>query len=589
MDRTNNRPLRATRRLLTALLVPALVSAQPASPVRQLFSGFFEEFLRLNPEAATALGRSDYDDRWTDWSAAGRNERAKLVGNYLARLNTIPLDKLPERDRINAEVFRFGLERQLDTDRLGLEGMLRVQQLFGAHTNIYQTIDQMPTGTVKDYENIIARLNAIPAYVDQTIALFESATAARLAQPRLVADLVIQQLFAQLQQKSDRSPLLAAFRRMPASIPKDEQDRLQQRATSAYEQSFLPAWRKLLGYMSGTYVQKVRAAIGVNTVPDGDRLYAFQVRIMTTTAMTPNEIHELGLKEVARIETAMQAITRETGFAGTLAEFEAKLAADPAQHFASRDEMLVYCRNTLMLMEPELPRLFKLLPRTPIGVRAIPPDREAATASHYTPGTPDVTRPAYFNLQAYRPETQVRYSKTALVLHEAIPGHHLQISLQQEMRDLPDFRNLLPFRNSAYTEGWALYAESLGEEVGVGTDPYTRFGRLASERFRAVRLVVDTGLHTMGWSREQAVQYFHDHAPEEGLDEIDRYIAWPGQALAYKIGQLKIRELRTMAEQKLGARFDIRNFHDLILRNGAVPLDLLEKFVTAHLDEAARH
>ena len=574
--------------LLTAVLLPALVYGQAGSPARQLFAEFFEDYLRLNPEAATAFGRADYDGRWTDWSAEGRAQRAQLAEKYLARLKTIQIDRLEERDRISAEVLRLGLERQLETQRLGLDGMLRVSQLFGAHTAIFLTIDQMPARTVKDYENIIARINGVPPYVDQTIALFDSAAGAGLAQPKLVADLVIRQLAAQVRQTPDDSPLLRAFRRFPASISKDAQERLRQQAGAAFEGSFLPAWRKLLAYMTETYAHKVRAATGVNTVPGGDRLYAFQVRVMTTTQMTPAEIHELGLKEVARIEAEMQGIAREAGFSGSVAEFEAKLAADPAQHFQSKEEMLVYCRNILMLMEPELPRLFKLLPRTPIGVRAIPPDREAATASHYTPGTPDVTRPGYFNLQAYRPEQQVKYDKTALVLHEAIPGHHLQISLTQEMRDLPDFRKSGAFANSAYIEGWALYAESLGEEVGVGTDPYSRFGRLASERFRAVRLVVDTGLHAMGWSRERAVQYFHDHAPEEGLDEIDRYIAWPGQALAYKIGQLKIRELRTMAEQRLGAKFDERNFHDLVLRNGVVPLEVLERFVTAHVDQAGR-
>jgi len=576
------------KRLLPFLILPAFVYAQAVSPARQLFSEFSEEYLRLDPEAATALGRADYDDRWTDWSAAGREQRGQLAEKYLTRLKAIPLDGIEERDRISAEVFRLGLERQLETQRLGLDGLLRVSQLFGAHTAVFQTIDQMPTRSVKNYENIIARINAVPAYVDQTIALFDSAAAAGLAQPKIVADLVTQQLSAQAQQTPDNSPLLGAFRRFPASIPKDQQERLQQQARLAFEHSFLPSWRKLLDYMTNTYAHKVRAATGVNTVPGGDRLYAFQVRVMTTTRMTPAEIHELGLKEVARIEAAMEAIARETGFNGSLSEFEAKLAADPAQHFQSKEEMLLYCRNILMLMEPELPSLFKLLPRTPIGVRAIPPDREAATASHYTAGTPDVTRPGYFNLQAYRPERQVKYDKTALVLHEAIPGHHLQVSLAQETRDLPDFRKLGAFRNSAYTEGSALYAESLGEEVGIGTDPYIRFGRLASERFRAVRLVVDTGLHTMGWSRERAQQYFHEHAPAEGMDEIDRYIAWPGQALAYKIGQLMIRELRTMAEQRLGPKFDIRNFHDLVLRNGVVPLEVLEQFVTAHVDEAAR-
>jgi uncharacterized protein (DUF885 family) len=576
------------KRCLVIFILPALLSAQAESPARQLFADFFEDFLRLNPEAATAFGRSDYNDRWTDWSASGQQARAQLAEKYLARLKAIPLEGLDEAVRISADVLHLGLERQIEAYRLGLDGLLRVSQLYGAHTHVYQTLDQMPARTVKDYENIIARINAIPAYVDQTIALFESSTARGLAQPKVVVDLVIQQLKAQANQAAENSPLLVAFRRFPASIPKDEQERLHRQATSAFERCFLPAWLKWLAYLSETYAPKVRTGTGVTTVPGGDRLYAFQVRTMTTTRMTPQEIHELGLKEVARLESAMEKIARETGFSGSLSEFEEKLAADPAQHFQTREDMLVYCRNIAMLMEPELPRLFKVLPRTPVGVRAIPPDREAATASHYTSGTPDVTRPGYFNLQAYQPEKQVKYDKTSLVLHEAIPGHHLQISLQQETRALPDFRKLRAFSNSAYTEGWALYAESLGEEVGVGTDSYSRFGRLASERFRAVRLVVDTGLHTRGWSRERAQQYFHEHAPSVGLDEIDRYIAWPGQALAYKIGQLKIRELRTLAEQRLGPRFDVRSFHDLILRNDVVPLEVLEQFVAAHIAEAGR-
>ncbi|MBZ5592104.1 MAG: DUF885 domain-containing protein [Acidobacteriia bacterium] len=575
-------------RIVLALLLPTLLCAQTADlRARKLFSEFFEEFLRQNPEAATDFGRNDYNDHWTNWSSAGLTQRARLAEKYLLRLKEIPLDRLSEKERINAEVLRYGLDRDLETLRLNLDGMLRVSQMFGAHTHVYQTIDLMPARTVKDYENIIARIDAVPAYVDQTIALFESAAAKGLVQPRVVADLMIQQLAAQVRQQPDATPLLAAFRRFPPALPKDEKDRLEQHAVAAFEKSFLPAWRRLLRYMTDTYAPKARASTGLNAVPGGDAIYAFRVRVMTTTHMTPEEIHELGLKEVARLEAEMETAAQQAGFTGTLAEFEKKLDADPAQHFASKEEMLVYSRNILTLAEPELPRLFKLLPRTPVGVRAIPPDREAATASHYTAGTPDVTRAGYFNLNTYRPEKQVRYDKTALVLHEAVPGHHLQVSLTKEMSDLPEFRKLFAFANSAYIEGWALYAESLGEEIGIYSDPYNRFGRLASERFRAVRLVVDTGLHAKGWSREQARQYFREHAPSESMAEIDRYIAMPGQALAYKIGQLKIRQLRTRVEETLGPQFDIREFHDLILRNGVLPLDVLDQFVTGHLSEAA--
>src|SRR5579864_3521383 len=288
-------------RILLAFAAPMLLCAQTgSSPTRKLFAEFFEDYLRLYPVDATFFGRSDYDDRWTDWSAAGREQRTRLDETYLARLKTMPLEGLPERDRVSAEILRHTLENELEASRLGLDGMLRVSQLFGAHTLVFLAADLMPARTVKDYENIISRINATPGYVDQTIELFDSAAAHGLAQPKIVADLVIQQLSAQVQQTPDNSPLLGAFRRFPASIPKDEQERLQKQAAGAFERSFLPAWRKLLGYMTETYAHKVRAATGVNTVPGGDRIYAYQVRVMTTTGMTPAEIHELGLKEVAR-------------------------------------------------------------------------------------------------------------------------------------------------------------------------------------------------------------------------------------------------------------------------------------------------
>jgi uncharacterized protein (DUF885 family) len=575
------------KRALTLLILPAVLSAQTnGSPAQRLFSDFLQDFLRLYPEAGTALGRNEYNDRWADWSAAGLRRRSDLAETYLGRLKQIPLNSLSEADGISAMILRDGLEKELEAFRLKLPGMTRVSQMFGAHTFVYSAIDAMPSRTVRDFENIIARLNAVPGYVDQSIALFESAAASGLVQPRVVVDLMLQQLAAQVEQQPGNTPLLAAFRRFPSSIPKDEQDRLKQQADAAFQRSFLPAWRRLYQYMNETYVPKARATTGINALSGGDRIYAFLVRGSTTTRMRPQEIHQLGLSEVKRIESEMQSIAMQTGFNGSVAEFEKKLDSDPAQHFSSKDDMLLYCRNIAMLMQPELPRLFRLLPRTPLGVRAIPPDREAATASHYTPGTPDLTRPGYFSLNAYQPEKQVRYNKTALVLHEGVPGHHLQSSLQQERPDLPEFRKLFLFGNSAYSEGWALYAESLGEEVGIYADPYSRFGRLASENFRAVRLVVDTGLHAMGWSRERAQQYFREHAPANSLAEIDRYIAMPGQALAYKIGQLKIRQLRTMAEQRLGPKFDIREFHDLVLRNGTVPLDLLSEYVTKQLNMA---
>ncbi|HEY6508762.1 MAG TPA: DUF885 domain-containing protein, partial [Vicinamibacterales bacterium] len=305
----------------------------------------------------------------------------------------------------------------------------------------------------------------------------------------------------------------------------------------------------------------------------------------TTTRTPPEEIHQLGLKEIQRIEGEMRAIAAEYGFAGSVAEFERDLAARPGMRFESEDEMLAYAESTLASLRPVLSKLFSRVPRAEVRVRPIPPDRAASTASSYTPGTADGSRPAYFNMNTYRPTEQVKYRTEALVLHETVPGHHLQVGLARELEGLPTFRTV--FNATAFVEGWGLYAESLGAALGtVYRDPTTRFGRLASEQFRAVRLVVDTGIHARGWSRDQAREYFALHVPAQSLAEVDRYIAQPGQALAYKVGELKIQELRRRAEQALGPRFDIRAFHEAVLRNGSLPLDLLEEQVSGYIDAA---
>jgi len=320
------------------------------------------------------------------------------------------------------------------------------------------------------------------------------------------------------------------------------------------------------------------------SVPNGREAYARLIKHYTTTTMTPEQIHQLGLKEVARLEVEMQAIARDYGFTGTVQAFERELADRPGMHFESQDEMLAYAEDVLASVQPALPRLFSTLPRMKVGVRPIPADREASTASNYSVGTADGSRQAWFNMNTYRPRDQTKYTIEALVLHESVPGHHLQSALAREMPGVPPFQRA--FNAAAFGEGWALYAESLGPELGVYRDPATRFGRLASEYFRAVRLVVDTGIHSMGWTRERAREYFSSHVPSQSLAEVDRYIARPGQALAYKLGQLKILELRERAQKVLGSRFDIKAFHHAVLRNGRLPLDLLEEQVDSYIAEA---
>ncbi len=543
------------------LLAPALAPAQ-TEKLHALFSQAFEAQLRESPEMATNIGRNEYNDRWSDWSPAAIERHRMRITALIAALDQVSLPDVSAQDQLSAKLLRYISKQDLD-DQIIQHYLLRVNPLYGFHNAVYVTVDRMPARTAADYENIIARLRAIPVYVDQNIALLDQGISQGIVQPRVVADRVTQQIAVQAGQDANATALLAAFRNFPSNIPKEEQEALRKRAVAAYEQQFQPAWARLHAYMKGTYSVKARQTTAVTALPNGKELYRLLIERATTTSMTPEEIHRLGESEVRRIEAEMEAVARETGFSGTLAEFQTKLAATPEQHFRSKDEMLAWCRNIAKIIEPQLPRLFSHMPAFVYGVRAIPEDREQASATNAEFPKPDGSGPGWMNLNTYQPEKQVRYDKESLTLHEAVPGHILQGAITQSVTGLPEFRRF--YFNSAYGEGWALYAESLGSELGVYRDPYTRFGRLASERFRAVRLVVDTGLHALGWSREQAVAYFAQHAPEESTAEIDRYISWPAQALAYKIGELKIQELRRDGREGAGA--EVR--HPGVSRRGA--------------------
>lgn len=572
--------------LLTVLFSCLFVSAlagQATSPdrgnkqadrdVSKFFADYFEERLRDEPEFATTVGRHDYDDRWADVSKKGLEQHRAHLAARLEELQKFPTDGLSAQEQLSVKLLNYDLRTQLDAFDVDTY-LIRVGQLFGFHNRIYLTIDRMPAFTVRDCENIIARIRAVPANVDQNIAIMNEAIARGWTQPKIVADLVIEQITAQVAQDADKTPLLEFLRKMPPNIPAAEKERLRKEATAAFENDFRPSWRKLLAYMQTTYLPKARPQIGVTTLPDGAKIYSILIRRLTTTQVTPEEIHRIGLAEVDRIEKEMLAIARETGFNGSVSELEVKLADMPEQRFHSKEEMLIYCRDAAKKIEPELPNQFKHIPMLLYGIRAIPEDREQATASNAQTPMPDGSAPGWFNLRAYQPEKQVKYDKESLVLHEAVPGHIFQGTLARSMKDLPDFRKF--YGNSAYNEGWALYVESLGSQLGVFKDPYSRFGQLASERFRAARLVIDTGIHSMGWTREQAQEYLKAHAPTQAQSEVDRYISWPAQALSYKMGQLKIVELRRKAEEKLGPKFDVRGFHDAVLRNGSLPLELLD-------------
>jgi len=546
-----------------------------------LFDTYWEWRLATQPELATRVGRTEYNDRWRDMSKAGRDRARERRKEFFQAITYINTGNLTPSDRVSANVLQWELRNSLDMERYS-ELVGTVSQQSGLHTEVFSTIDQMPARTVRDYENVIARLNAIPVYVDQYIALMREHIAARTTQPRVVVDLVLEQLGSQARMTATETPLLAAFRRFPSEIQDAEQKRLLAAATTAYQAKFTPSWRRLESFLRTTYRPAARARIAVTSVPRGRALYDAAVRFHTTTSMSAEDIHRLGLSEVARIEKEMEQVARSDGFTGPVTEYEAHLGNRPGQRFTTQQEMLDNAREILARVQPSLPRLFRRLPKMVVNVRPIPADREASTASNYEAGTADGSRPAWFNMNTYKPESQFRYDIEALVLHEAVPGHHLQTAIAREVENLPEFRRV--FTTTAFAEGWALYAESLGQELGtVYRDAPSRFGQLANEQFRAVRLVVDTGMHVMGWSRDRAREYFTLHVPAQSLAEIDRYIAWPGQALAYKIGQLKIRELRDRAQKQMGQRFDVRDFHDVALRNGRLPLDLLDEQVNEYI------
>lgn len=558
------------------LCVPA-AGQQRDGALHRVFAAYYEAYLRENPEEATSVGRTEHDTRWRDWSRPARDAWREQLAGFLADLDTFSMSDLDAQDRISSTLLR----KQIETE---LEGMpydaylLRVNQLFGLHTVVFLTMREMPARTEIDYENMLARLRAIPAYIEQNVSALQEAIEARILQPRLVVDQVIGQLEAQSGPDASESPLLRAFRDFPGGIPESQRQELAAEARRLYREAFQPAWNTLRRFLIEEYLPRARPTLAVTSLTDGDAIYRFFIRYHTTLPVSPREIHQIGLREVERIDREMDRIAREAGFEAGADAYERHLTTDPRYLFQDKESMLAYHRDLALRIAPGLTRLFHKLPRHPFGIRAIPPDREAASASNYNAPSVDGTRPGWFNLKAYMPQQQSRFDKPALVLHETNPGHHLQIATQLELEGLPEFRRI--YRSTAYVEGWALYAETLGEELGVYDDAPSRFGALESERFRARRLVVDTGLHAMGWMRQQAIDFLGD------ASEVDRYIAWPGQALAYKMGQLKIMELKAEACRAHGAAFDVRDFHDAILRNGPLPLELLAEQVGEYIARA---
>ena len=571
--------------MLLADVTPAAQSAglssSAAKELHALFESEWERGLRENPVGASYQGDSRYDDRWADLSADALARSHAADRAVLEALERIPPGQLSEADRLNRDLFARQYRGEIDAYEWGLR-FLPITQRRGVQS-AHQLAEVLPFKTVKDYENWIARLGSLDTYVDQTIELMREGMRRGLVQPRVIMERVPAQIAKQVVTEPAESPFYAPFRKMPDSIPAAEQERLRAAARRAIEQDVLPAYARLQKFFNDQYLPACRDTVGVWDTPGGADWYQERVRWFTTTDLTADEVHQIGLKEVARIRGEMQKVIERVGFKGSFAEFLHFLRTDPQFRYTDPDQLLQAYLAMAKRVDPLLPQYFGRLPRMPYGVRPIPMESAPdTTTAYYQQPSMDGRRAGYYYVNLYKPEERPTYEIPVLTIHEAVPGHHLQIALAQELGEQPKFRR--DFEATAFVEGWALYSESLGEEMGFYDDPYAKFGQLTYEMWRAVRLVVDTGLHHKRWTREQAIEFFKANAAKSELDivnEIDRYISWPGQALAYKIGELRIKELRARATQALGPEFDLREFHDVVLGSGAVPLDVLEANVKA--------
>ena len=580
-----NREWRAAARSLglalalsTTAAVCAPAAAQPGDDgrLRQLFDEYWSLVKREFPEYATYLGDDRYNDRLTDMSPEAIARRKALSREWLERVRAIDTDGIALQDGVSLGVLRTQLEAQVRLNAYPAERM-PLSQMSGPHIDFAFLTKSSPFRTVTDYENYLKRLQAIPVLLRQLETLMRQGLASGWVLPAIALQRVPGQIDAWLAVDVTQIPAWRPFATFPSGVAEPERARLAAAGRRAIADQVVPAFRSLKTFVETTYIPDARKELGAATLPGGVAYYDALIAQQTTTALTAREIHDLGLREVARISAEMDAVMRKSGFTGTRAEFFRWLHDAPQFYRTRAEDVLVAYRDLAKRVDAELPKLFAELPRLPYGIRAMEAF-EGDNAEHYTQGSSEAGRAGYFEANVNNLRTRPSYDMENVFLHEAVPGHHLQIARAQELKGLPEFRQNAFF--VAYTEGWALYAESLGEELGLYTNPYARFGRLSWEMVRACRLVIDTGIHAFGWDRARAIDYLRDHAGvNEALAtaEIDRYIVAPGQALGYKLGELKIKALRVKAASALGERFDIRRFHNALLDDGALPLDVLER------------
>jgi uncharacterized protein (DUF885 family) len=554
--------------------------------LRKLFDLFWDFQMHASPEYATYVGYPGLDDRWSDSSPESIAFGRHLDPVIQSALASIDRAKLTPSEQVNYDLALHHSEEAIEGEKFHGE-YLQISQLGGPPQGAVQLLSIMPGRGVKDYENIIARMRGVPTVIDQSMALLDRGLKEGITPPKVTLRDVPAQVESLLVEDPLKSPMLKAFTKFPDSVSAADRERLTREATQAFKEQVAPAFRKLHGYLVNTYLPAARESIAMSDLPNGKAWYGYMARNYTTTNLTPEQIHQIGLAEVKRIRGEMDALMASTGFKGSFAEFCTFLRTDPRFFFDKPEDLLAGYRDIAKRIDPELIRLFGHLPRLPYGVIPVPSYSEKSqTTAYYEEGSLAAGRPGEFNANTYDLKSRPKWEMEALTSHEAVPGHHLQLSIAQELENVPEWRRHDDY--TAFVEGWGLYSESLGGEIGLYKDPYSKFGQLTYEVWRAIRLVVDTGMHTMGWTRQQAIDYFKANSAKADHDievEIDRYIVTPGQALAYKLGELKIKELRAYSQKELGDKFDVRAFHDHVLGNGAVPLDLLEKNIKAWVAE----
>jgi len=583
------------RRITLALLLAplgfltvdtAFAAKSANAPLVKLFDTTWEEDLADDPLSATQIGDPRYNDRWPDMSVEALDRRQKKNYARLQSLLKINREKLGKDDQLNFDLFQRDIKTRIEAYQF--KPWVFAVRTFDGPQLLAQTAEFAPFNTVKDYDNWIARINTTGIYIDQWILLLTQGANEKLTQPRVTINKVLEQLKGPLTADPEANPFYAPFKKMPASIPAAEQARLTAAGKAAVQVVAVPAFQRLDKFFREVYLPASRDTVGIYDTPGGEQYYRNRIRYFTTVDnMDAARIHNLGQEEVKRIRAEMEKTLEGINFLGTLDQFLAFMRTDPRFFYKTPQELMAAYEKTARGIEPQLPKLFGRLPKTPFGIRAIP-DATAptTTTAYYQPPSLDGSRQGYYYVNLYKPETRPIWEIEVLTAHESVPGHHLQIALSYEMTGVPQFRRNADY--TAFVEGWALYSEKLGYELGLYQDDFQKMGQLNYDMWRAVRLVVDTGMHAFKWNRDQAVYFFKQNTGKSDLDinnEIDRYISWPGQALAYKVGQLRIQALRAEAEKALGDRFDVRAFHDKLLGSGALPLSVLETEMHAWIAE----